>query len=793
MLLLAVSASAAEIELAPVYGFSSRAKIGCWTPVTVEIVYSPRNPADTLDAELRLGFLTGEYGDHAAYNSVPLAMGAGRKKVTLCFVQEEGQNATLVVSLHNRVDGAELRRVQVVNPEGLAGEDALLLRDDATLVVALGDGGDRFCLNDWRQSRLLEAATHNLPGFERDNDSLVVAGLREDDAPDVWAGYQGVDAIIWDAVAPGKMRPAQLAALRDWVARGGRLALVFREGTELAALGKLLPGKITRRKTLVLPRDEGGKSALPEDLMLFCAGQWQYDGGLEKSLLVGDAEVEILELSDVEGKVLARCGGEPALVRKTFGAGSVTLLAVDPGKLPRGGAAAMLGRATGVAFDPLDVLEIYFRNLKSDDIIGGKRHAFRQGQSETVPAARHYLSASPSLSAVSFKLVAGFLLAYFLLAGPVEYYLLAKFRLKRFAWTVFVLQIILFSAVAYGGAIYLRGDRAIARVLRVNDYYPAAGLSQENIFTGIYASAAGKSDLDFGGDAWPVCLGDKSYERKEDNYNDEFEQEPEFSPGGCANGLADQLARGRSTVLRGVPFRQWSMRCFASVSIGEEMPPVIGEVKYSGRELTGELTAGTELKNAVLIGRLGVYKKTDWRAGEKWRPDKPLEFSDYMRGLLADSGYVAGSGGRNELALARKVEILSFARCLNGWRRMLLMQTLLRSRPEKLPALRLAENRKDIVLLRSEEPPLAAGLTLEQIWNMKLREDERYLPDLSEVIREGGVVLLAQAGFKPGAVAVAGKELDEEGACLLRIIYPAGGASGGGDDDLYGSSYQKVW
>jgi len=54
---------------------------------------------------------------------------------------------------------------------------------------------------------------------------LVVGHLSALDLPELWIGLEIVDHIIWDEARPEELTPAQLAALVEWVHRGGTLVI----------------------------------------------------------------------------------------------------------------------------------------------------------------------------------------------------------------------------------------------------------------------------------------------------------------------------------------------------------------------------------------------------------------------------------------------------------------------------------------------------------------------------------------------------------------------------------------
>jgi len=141
--------------------------------------------------------------------------------------------------------------------------------------------------------------------------SLRIVYPRVDDLPQVWAGYDGVDAVIVHDTYFRQLRSDQVDALERWVASGG--VLVFTGGAaalqlESAGFRGLLPVEVsglTRREGLSVRAGAGAPRRLP--------------GGVE----LADARV-------TRGTVLAADGILPLIVRRSLGRGAVWFLAFDP-------------------------------------------------------------------------------------------------------------------------------------------------------------------------------------------------------------------------------------------------------------------------------------------------------------------------------------------------------------------------------------------------------------------------------------------------------------------------------
>jgi hypothetical protein len=147
-----------------------------------------------------------------------------------------------------------------------------------------------------------------LPGS---SGTLRVVYPRVDDLPQVWAGWDGVDAVIVHDTSFQQLRSDQVTALERWVLTGG--ILVFTGGAaalqhEPAGFGRLLPVEIAglaQRTGLELPLPGASTRQLP-------------------------GRVDLADSRLKEGRVLAADGSLPVVVRRSLGRGSIWFLAFDP-------------------------------------------------------------------------------------------------------------------------------------------------------------------------------------------------------------------------------------------------------------------------------------------------------------------------------------------------------------------------------------------------------------------------------------------------------------------------------
>ena len=137
-----------------------------------------------------------------------------------------------------------------------------------------------------------------------------VVSLRPENLPEASHLLRSLDAIILNDLPAGRLSPAQTQALTDWVLGGGHLVvggLVSAE--DLEGFGSLIPVRVLGRQTV---------SGLPN---------------LERTIEVPIRAWEPFEVTAVapaaEAQVLVAEEGLPLIVRRRFGQGTVTFMAMD--------------------------------------------------------------------------------------------------------------------------------------------------------------------------------------------------------------------------------------------------------------------------------------------------------------------------------------------------------------------------------------------------------------------------------------------------------------------------------
>lgn len=304
-----------------------------------------------------------------------------------------------------------------------------------------------------------EGAAHGLLASLRAGiPEAEVFPLQPERLPDRWFGYEGFWAVVVGrADAQVFARPEQAEAFAAWVRSGGRAVVVAAAGADPV------------RGTVL-------ESLLPAGLGPM--GDVQPTGGVARWLTAIGAEARPFTVSTVQelrGRTLLGWGGAKLMIRGRFGLGEVILLTFDPARPPF--------RSWG-GFEYL--WKLLYRTDEDRD--GRWDDSWRdQVQAE--------LESFPVAAPLQLSWLAGILVAYALLVGPVNW--LAVRRARRLGW---VAGSILFWIALFGAAVYRlgmgsRGRHQSLRLATVLDVVEADGWTRGETTAALYSPQARGYDL----------------------------------------------------------------------------------------------------------------------------------------------------------------------------------------------------------------------------------------------------------------------------------------------------------
>ncbi len=282
----------------------------------------------------------------------------------------------------------------------------------------------------------------------------LTAGLSIGDLPTRVEAWGALDRLIWQDTDSAQLDQDQLAALRGWVAGGGRLVIVG---------GTSGPASL---------------SAFPDTLLPYRPTATTDVAASSLGALLGEVPLDATDLPAlsgelIDGRALVSAGGQTVAAERGYGAGAVTIIGFDP-------------TANWLSGTP--VAEGLWRRLIPT----------RSGGAAMVADDSQIIQAAGQLPSLALPPVGGLIAllgAYILLIGPVNYLVLRHFDKREWAWVTMPALIVTFAVVAYGAGSFLRGSDIIVNEAAIVRGAPGTteGLTQSYI--GVFSPTRGSYQL----------------------------------------------------------------------------------------------------------------------------------------------------------------------------------------------------------------------------------------------------------------------------------------------------------
>ncbi len=293
----------------------------------------------------------------------------------------------------------------------------------------------------------------------RGSGAAYQADWRIENIPTMAQALGGLDALVLTDVDTGKLSLDQRSAIHDWVLSGGHLIVTGGPNWQRTRAG--VDG--------LVPLSAGGSLTLDS-----LSALRTYAGGISKDTL--DGTVIVASGQPISGaQVLASQNGQPLLVRAPQGLGLVDYLAADPGLEPF--------RSWG------DRAHIWSNLL----ISASHKPGWANGVISPYEAQAAAQFIKENLLSV-FQL-AGFLLIYILLIGPLNYLVLRRLGRPVLAWVTIPVIILLTTITTYTTGFNLRGGAAIMNRMAIVQVWPGAAQAQLDGVLGVLAPRRGNYSL----------------------------------------------------------------------------------------------------------------------------------------------------------------------------------------------------------------------------------------------------------------------------------------------------------
>lgn len=280
----------------------------------------------------------------------------------------------------------------------------------------------------------------------QNNIAPLTIDLAPADLPERVEAWSALDRLIWQDTDSSRLTPAQLDALRGWVAGGGRLVIVG---------GTAGPSSLSAFPDLLLPYRPTATTDVAPGSLVALLGQ----------IPVGATDLPALAGELAGGRALASTGDRVVAAERSYGSGAVTIVGFDP-------------TADWIAGTP--VAEGLWRRLIPSRGIGGPVIG---DDSQIVSAA----SQLPGLALPPIGGLIGLLGAYILLIGPINYIVLRRLDKREWAWVTMPVLIVAFAVGSYGFGSLLRGSELIINEVAIVRGAPGATDGTAQIYLGVFS------------------------------------------------------------------------------------------------------------------------------------------------------------------------------------------------------------------------------------------------------------------------------------------------------------------
>lgn len=289
----------------------------------------------------------------------------------------------------------------------------------------------------------------SLPAAQ-DRQPAAVVPLTIADLPTRIEAWSVLDRLVWQDVDASLLSSEQLAALRGWLALGGRLVIVG--GTAgIGALGGFPDDILPYRPTSTLdvaPRSLTSLLGTPPK------------GATDVPAMAGEL---------IRGRTLAASGDRVVAAQTGYGSGGVTILGIDPtvGWV----AESTAGRSLWPALIPA-----------------------RSEGSVAISDDSQIVQAVSNLPALALPPLGGLLLllfGYIALIGPINYLVLRRIDRREWAWVTMPILIVAFAVGAYGFGSALRGSSVIVNEVGIVRGAPDATEGSAQVYLGVFSPARG--------------------------------------------------------------------------------------------------------------------------------------------------------------------------------------------------------------------------------------------------------------------------------------------------------------
>ncbi len=266
------------------------------------------------------------------------------------------------------------------------------------------------------------------------------------DLPERPEGWGVLDRLVWQDIDSNQLSSEQLAALRSWLAAGGRLVVVG--GT--AGIGTIsgFPDDILPyRPTATIDLDPANLTTLLGQLPAGATALPAMAGALSR------------------GRALATSGDRVVAAELAYGSGRVTVLGFDP-------------------------TTEWLAESKSVDPLWSSALPARSGDGTTLTDDSQLVQAVYQLPLLALPPTSGLLIiiaAYILVIGPINYLILKRLDRRELAWITMPVLVLAFAGASFGYGAFLRGTDVVVNEVAIVRGAPDATEATAQVYFGVFS------------------------------------------------------------------------------------------------------------------------------------------------------------------------------------------------------------------------------------------------------------------------------------------------------------------
>lgn len=423
-----------NVTLAASVGFGGNCKTDLWVPIQVRV---ENKGAEDLDGQVRFAYKNSQGGETAYGTEISLP--ANSRKEFFLYAYYDGYLDKPKITF--------MVRDQVVVEKQLP----LTCMDSESLIIGLiTDTPNAF------------SGLTSLSAFSASSNYTRIALLKLNNLPDRSEGWSALDALVISGVDTSSLSESQKAALKSWLAQGGKLLVTGGpKWQEIASgLGALLPLNLNTTQSV-------------DDL-----------SSLQNYLNPADVmekRSSILAVGQVRANatILVSQGNIPILAKSQVGFGNVYYLAADPSLEP---------------LSTWDGMNILYQSL----LQGTSVHATWMTSKLNAYGGNQALAALPALGLPSAIYVFCLLGIYILVIGPINYIVLRAIKRQEWAWVTIPTLVMAFTIAAYLSGFWIRGARPILNRLAVVQAWDNVDQAEARGLVGIYSPGRTRYTLQAG-------------------------------------------------------------------------------------------------------------------------------------------------------------------------------------------------------------------------------------------------------------------------------------------------------